>query len=137
LFQKEVFGSFAMMVVYNSEDELLEIAKHLHGQLTITVWADQEELKNQLYLINLLEENCGRLLFKGVPTGVEVGYAMQHGGPFPSTTAPNSTSVGAHAIKRFARPIAFQDMPQELLPDALRDKNPLGIWRMVNGALEK
>jgi NADP-dependent aldehyde dehydrogenase len=68
---------------------------------------------------------------------VEVGYAMQHGGPFPSTTAPNSTSVGAHAIKRFARPIAFQDMPQDLLPDALRDENPLGIWRLVNGKWEK
>ena len=137
LFQKEVFGAFAMMVVYKSEEELLEIAKHLHGQLTITVWAEEEELKNQLFLINLLEEKCGRLLFKGVPTGVEVGYAMQHGGPFPSTTAPNSTSVGAHAIKRFARPIAFQDMPQELLPDALRDDNPLGIWRLVNGKWEK
>jgi NADP-dependent aldehyde dehydrogenase len=77
------------------------------------------------------------LLFKGVPTGVEVGYAMQHGGPYPSTSDSRSTSVGAHGIKRFARPIAFQDMPQELLPDALRDGNPLGIWRTVNGKLEK
>jgi len=58
---------------------------------------------------------------------------MQHGGPFPATTAPNSTSVGAYAIKRFARPIAFQDMPSALLPDALQDHNPLGIWRQVNG----
>lgn len=137
VFQKEVFGAFAMMVVYQSQEELEEIAKHLHGQLTITVWAEEEELKNQLFLLNLLEEKCGRLLFKGVPTGVEVGYAMQHGGPYPSTTAPNSTSVGAHAIKRFARPIAFQDMPQELLPDALKDSNPLGIWRLVNGNWEK
>lgn len=137
VFQKEVFGAFAMMVVYKSEDELLEIAKKLHGQLTITVWAEAEELQNQLFLLNLLEEKCGRLLFKGVPTGVEVGYAMQHGGPYPSTTAPNSTSVGAHAIKRFVRPIAFQDMPQDLLPDALRDGNPLGIWRMVNGLMTK
>lgn len=137
IFQKEVFGAFAMMVVYKSEDELLEIAKKLHGQLTITVWAEAEELQNQLFLLNLLEEKCGRLLFKGVPTGVEVGYAMQHGGPYPSTTSPNSTSVGAHAIKRFVRPIAFQDMPQDLLPDALRDGNPLGIWRMVNGVLTK
>ncbi|GAA0880458.1 aldehyde dehydrogenase (NADP(+)) [Algoriphagus jejuensis] len=137
VFQKEVFGAFAMMVVYQSEDELAEIAKNLHGQLTITVWAEEEELRNQLFLINLLEEKCGRLLFKGAPTGVEVGYAMQHGGPYPSTTAANSTSVGAHAIKRFARPIAFQDMPQDLLPDALRDGNPLGIWRLVNGNYEK
>lgn len=137
VFQKEVFGAFAMMVVYKSGDELLEITKKLHGQLTITVWAEADELQNQLYLINLLEEKCGRLLFKGAPTGVEVGYAMQHGGPYPSTTAANSTSVGGHAIKRFARPIAFQDMPQDLLPDALRDGNPLGIYRMVNGKWEK
>ncbi|WP_373400397.1 aldehyde dehydrogenase (NADP(+)) [Algoriphagus halophilus] len=90
-------------------------------------------MKAQSELINLLEEKCGRLLFTGVPTGVEVGYAMQHGGPFPSTTDSRSTSVGAHAIKRFARPIAFQDMPSELLPDALKDENPLGIMRQVNG----
>jgi NADP-dependent aldehyde dehydrogenase len=62
---------------------------------------------------------------------------MQHGGPFPATTAPNSTSVGADAIKRFARPIAFQDMPSALLPDTLQDHNPLGIWRTVNGVLTK
>ena len=136
-FQQEVFGAFALMVVYEGEDDLLAIAEKLHGQLTITVWADAEELQNQLFLINLLEEKCGRLLFKCVPTGVEVGYAMQHGGPFPSTTAPNSTSVGAHAIKRFARPIAFQDMPLDLLPVALRVDNLLGIWRLVNGVYSK
>jgi NADP-dependent aldehyde dehydrogenase len=105
--------------------------------LTITLWADTSELKSQTELINLLEEKCGRLLFKGVPTGVEVGYAMQHGGPYPSTTDSRSTSVGAHAIKRFARPIAFQDMPQDLLPQAIRDGNPLGIMRLVNGEFKK
>jgi NADP-dependent aldehyde dehydrogenase len=136
-FQKEVFGSFALMVVYQDVAELSEVAKQLHGQLTITVWAEAEELQTQLFLINLLEEKCGRLLFKGAPTGVEVGNAMQHGGPFPATTAPNSTSVGAYAIKRFARPIAFQDMPSALLPDTLQDHNPLGIWRTVNGVLTK
>lgn len=133
LFQEEVFGSFALMVVYENESELIEVAKKLKGQLTITLWADTSELKNQTELINLLEEKCGRLLFTGVPTGVEVGYAMQHGGPFPSTTDARSTSVGAHAIKRFARPIAFQDMPSELLPEALKNENPLGIMRQVNG----
>ncbi|SFO15297.1 NADP-dependent aldehyde dehydrogenase [Algoriphagus ornithinivorans] len=137
VFQKEVFGAFAMMVVYENQDELLEIAKQLHGQLTITIWAENHELQDQLFLLNLLEEKCGRLLFKGVPTGVEVGFAMQHGGPYPSTTDARGTSVGAYAIKRFARPIAFQDMPQELLPDALKDGNPLGIWRMVNGEYKK
>lgn len=137
VFQQEVFGAFAMMVVYETEAEFQEIAKHLHGQLTITLWAESAELQNQLFLINLLEEKCGRLLFKGVPTGVEVGHAMQHGGPYPSTTDARTTSVGAYAIKRFARPIAFQDMPQDLLPEALKDGNPLGIWRMVDGEFEK
>lgn len=132
-FQEEVFGSFALMVVYESESDLMEVAQKLHGQLTITIWAELSELTDKLYLINLLEEKCGRMLYKGVPTGVEVGYAMQHGGPYPSTTDSRSTSVGVHAIKRFVRPIAFQDMPEILLPDALRDDNPLQIWRMVDG----
>jgi acyl-CoA reductase-like NAD-dependent aldehyde dehydrogenase len=136
-FQEEVFGSFALMVVYENEADLIAVANRLRGQLTITIWADTSELKNQSELINLLEEKCGRILFRGVPTGVEVGFAMQHGGPFPSTTDSRSTSVGAYAIKRFARPIAFQDMPQDLLPEALRDGNPLGIMRMVNGEYKK
>lgn len=136
-FQEEVFGAFALMVVYENEADLIAVANKLHGQLTITLWADTSELKNQSELINLLEEKCGRILFRGVPTGVEVGFAMQHGGPYPSTTDSRSTSVGAYAIKRFARPIAFQDMPQDLLPDALRDENPLGIMRLVNGEYKK
>ncbi|MFD2200156.1 aldehyde dehydrogenase (NADP(+)) [Shivajiella indica] len=132
-FQQEVFGSFALMVVYEHFNELYAIAQRLHGQLTITLWGEEEELAKKVDLINQLEEKCGRLLFKGVPTGVEVGYAMQHGGPYPSTTDSRSTSVGVYAIKRFARPIAFQDMPNSLLPDALREENPLGIWRTVDG----
>lgn len=137
LFQEEVFGSFALMVIYDDEVELLEVAKKLKGQLTITLWGDTAELQSQQALLGLLEEKCGRLLFTGVPTGVEVGYAMQHGGPFPATTDSRSTSVGAHAIKRFARPIAFQDMPESLLPAELKDANPLGIMRQVNGNWEK
>ncbi|MDR7129842.1 NADP-dependent aldehyde dehydrogenase [Algoriphagus sp. 4150] len=133
VFQKEVFGAFALMIVYDSPNELIEVAKKLHGQLTITIWGDVPELKQNAALINLLEEKCGRLLFQGVPTGVEVGYAMQHGGPYPSTTDSRSTSVGAGAIKRFARPIAFQDMHPDLLPDALKNENPMKIVRQVNG----
>jgi acyl-CoA reductase-like NAD-dependent aldehyde dehydrogenase len=133
LFQQEVFGSFAIMVIYEDEKELKAIAKNLHGQLTITLWAEEKELEQHAELINILKEKCGRLLFKGVPTGVEVGHAMQHGGPFPSTTDVRSTSVGSYAIKRFARPIAFQDMPDGLLPEALKNKNVLGIWRSVDG----
>jgi acyl-CoA reductase-like NAD-dependent aldehyde dehydrogenase len=136
-FQQEVFGAFALMVVYEHFNELYAIAQRLHGQLTITLWGEEEELSSKVDLINQLEEKCGRLLFKGVPTGVEVGYAMQHGGPYPSTTDSRFTSVGVYGIKRFARPIAFQDMPHELLPDALREENPLGIWRMVDGEFKQ
>jgi NADP-dependent aldehyde dehydrogenase len=136
-FQEEVFGSFALMVIYENTAELMAVAKKLHGQLTISLWGDSEEFNANKELINLLEEKCGRLLFRGVPTGVEVGYSMHHGGPFPATMDSRSTSVGAHAIKRFARPIAFQDMPNDLLPDALKDGNPLGIMRQVDGNWEK
>ena len=74
----------------------------------------------------------GRLLWNGFPTGVEVVYSMQHGGPYPATTAPATTSVGMTAIKRFLRPVAFQNLPDSLLPPALQDANPLGIWRVVD-----
>ncbi|HAO50778.1 MAG TPA: aldehyde dehydrogenase (NADP(+)), partial [Runella sp.] len=80
---------------------------------------------------------CGRVLLNGVPTGVEVCAAMQHGGPFPASTDGRFGSVGAHAIKRFVRPLAYQNFPQHLLPDELKDGNPLGIWRMVNANWEK
>lgn len=132
-FQEEVFGPFGIMVVYETEADLIALAQKLKGQLTCSVWGMPEELDRSGAFLNLLEEKCGRLLFKGVPTGVEVGYAMQHGGPFPSTTDSRSTSVGVHAIKRFARPIAYQDMPESLLPKALQEKNPLGILRRVDG----
>lgn len=133
LFQQEIFGAFALMVVYDHADELTQIAQQLHGQLTITIWGEKEELLANTALIRLLTEKCGRLLFSGVPTGVEVGYAMQHGGPYPATTDARSTSVGAYAVKRFARPIAFQDIPEYLMPDELKEENPLGIWRTVDG----
>lgn len=132
-FQEEVFGPFAIMVVYESAEELEQVAVRLNGQLTCTVWGESAELSANKGFLNLIEEKCGRLLFKGVPTGVEVGHAMQHGGPFPSTTDSRSTSVGSHAITRFARPVAFQDMPEALLPEELVEANPLGILRKVDG----
>ncbi|WP_162416412.1 aldehyde dehydrogenase (NADP(+)) [Cyclobacterium roseum] len=135
-FQEEVFGPFGIMVVYENEAQLKELAEKLKGQLTCTVWAEVGELEKNAPFLSLLEEKCGRILFKGVPTGVEVGHAMQHGGPFPSTTDSRSTSVGTYGIKRFARPVAYQDMPKQLLPEALKDENPLGIMRKVDGKWE-
>jgi RNA polymerase sigma factor (sigma-70 family) len=110
-----------------------EIAEVLDGQLTITLWATRNELEGEEELLALLQRKSGRLLFGGVPTGVEVGFAMHHGGPFPATTDSRSTSVGVYAIKRFLRPLAFQDCPDPLLPEALKEGNPLGISRMVDG----
>ncbi|GAB3649456.1 aldehyde dehydrogenase (NADP(+)) [Echinicola sediminis] len=133
--REEVFGPFGMVVTYENQAELLKAARTLEGQLTITLWATKEELAEQEELISELQEKCGRLLYGGVPTGVEVGYAMQHGGPFPSTTDSRSTSVGVYAIKRFARPLALQNCPEDLLPDALKESNPLGIPRTVDGKL--
>jgi NADP-dependent aldehyde dehydrogenase len=77
------------------------------------------------------------VIVNGYPTGVEVGHAIVHGGPYPATTDPGTTSVGSAAIRRFVRPLAFQNTPQSLLPPALRDDNPLGIMRLVNGEWTK
>jgi alpha-ketoglutaric semialdehyde dehydrogenase len=105
----------------------------LHGSLTAGVHATADDGDSAAPLLDSLREKVGRLIWNGFPTGVEVVHAMQHGGPYPATTAPGTTSVGMTAIKRFLRPVAFQNVPDALLPDALKNANPLGIWRMVNG----
>ncbi|HMI71915.1 MAG TPA: hypothetical protein VK510_18105, partial [Solirubrobacteraceae bacterium] len=88
-------------------------------------------------LVEVLEERAGRLIFDGFPTGVAVTHGMHHGGPFPATTAPSHTSVGMTAVRRFLRPVAFQNAPAHVLPAELRDDNPLGIWRRVDGELTR
>lgn len=105
----------------------------LHGQLTVTIIGDEAEAAEYQSVFNLLAEKAGRVVMNGVPTGVEVCPAMQHGGPFPSTTDSRFTSVGTDAIKRFVRPLAFQNFPDSLLPEALKEQNPLKIWRLRNG----
>jgi NADP-dependent aldehyde dehydrogenase len=133
--QEEVFGPFTMVVTYSGLEELEQAAAQLQGQLTCTLWGSDTEILLAETLVDAIWEKCGRLLFEGVPTGVEVSHAMTHGGPFPATTDSRSTSVGAYAIKRFARPVTFQAAPQALLPDELKDTNPLSIWRTINGHL--
>ena len=113
--------------------ELMDCCQHLQGQLTATVHGTEEELTNAGSLIDLLQSKAGRLCINGFPTGVEVGNAMVHGGPYPATTDSRSTSVGTQAIYRFTRPFCFQDFPEHLLPDALKESNPLQIARLVNG----
>jgi NADP-dependent aldehyde dehydrogenase len=99
--------------------------------------ATDEDIEQQSALFNAVENICGRLIMNGVPTGVEVALAMQHGGPYPATTDSRFTSVGPDGIRRFARPLCFQNFPDHLLPEELQNDNPLGIWRTVNNELTK
>lgn len=135
--QEEVFGPYSLVVRCADEAEMLQVATHLQGQLTCTVMATEEDLQAHEDLLEEIKNKCGRFVLNGVPTGVEVCLSMQHGGPFPATTDARFTSVGADGIKRFARPIAFQNWSNEYLPDELKDGNPLGIYRTVNNELTK
>ena len=133
LLQNEVFGPSSLIVVCEDEKELQSVLKSLHGQLTATIIGTADDLKQFHNCLDLLTERVGRVIYNGVPTGVEVSHAMMHGGPFPATTYSHFTSVGTEAIKRFLRPVCYQDCPPEFLPDALKDENPLHIMRKLNG----
>ncbi|MGH9605002.1 MAG: aldehyde dehydrogenase (NADP(+)) [Terracidiphilus sp.] len=130
----EVFGPATLIVRYSSRDELMALARALEGQLTATLHASEADLAAFADLAAILERKAGRLVVNGYPTGVEVCHAMVHGGPYPATSDSRSTSVGTQAIFRFARPVCYQDFPQSALPDELKNENPLGIWRMIDGA---
>ena len=130
--QEEVFGPYSLLVEADDAAQMHEIAKVLQGQLTVTLMAEKTELKAYTALINTLTDKTGRLILNGVPTGVEVCAAMQHGGPFPATNDSRFTSVGSTAVLRFARPVAWQDWDNDLLPDELKEGNPLGIFRWVD-----
>lgn len=131
--QEEVFGSAAIVVDYNSIDELQECAEALQGQLTVTLHFTDEDLPEVAALIPTLETKAGRLIANGWPTGVEVNSAMVHGGPFPATSDPRTTSVGTLAIWRFQRPVAYQNFPNAVLPAPTRDSNPLGLPQRNDG----
>jgi alpha-ketoglutaric semialdehyde dehydrogenase len=133
----EVFGPSTLGVTTRTKEEMISLARKMDGHLTATVHGSEEDLEEYRGLVRVLEQKVGRLIFNGYPTGVEVCHAMVHGGPFPATTAAWSTSVGTAAIRRFSRPLCYQDFPQGALPEALRDENPLGIWRMVNGEMTR
>lgn len=134
---QEVFGPTSLIVRYGSKEELLAIAEGLEGHLTATIHAEEDELAEWGDFIDVLSRKAGRLIFNGYPTGVEVGNAIVHGGPFPATSDGRSTSVGTRAIFRFARLVCYQDLPEAALPDALKAENPLGIWRMVDGEMTR
>lgn len=131
--QNELFGPSSLIVLCRDKEELKQALASLHGQLTASIWGDNADIGGFPDCIELLSGKVGRVVYNGVPTGVEVSYAMVHGGPFPATTNANSTSVGADAIKRFVRPVCLQDCPDEFLPEALKNSNPLGLMRKING----
>ena len=134
--QEEVFGASSVLVRCPDVAAMRDAVEAMEGQLTATLHLDApDDLDAARALMPVLERKVGRVLVNGWPTGVEVGHAMVHGGPYPSTSDGRTTSVGSLAIRRFLRPVCYQDMPQELLPEALRDGNPLGLWRRVDGAL--
>ncbi|ROR20316.1 NADP-dependent aldehyde dehydrogenase [Comamonas sp. BIGb0124] len=135
--ESEMFGPASIVIRAKDFDELLAVAEHVEGQLTVTLQIDEADHADARRLLPVLERKAGRILANGFPTGVEVCHAMVHGGPFPSTSNAMYTSVGATAIDRFLRPVSYQDLPDALLPEALKDGNPLGLWRLVDGALKQ
>jgi NADP-dependent aldehyde dehydrogenase len=129
----ELFGPDTLLVHCHSPAEYLRVAQSLDGHLTATLLGSEDDLVEHRALVALLEKKAGRLIFNGVPTGVEVAHAMVHGGPYPATSDSRFTSVGTMAIYRFARPVSFQNFPDALLPAELQAANPLGILRKIDG----
>lgn len=135
--QHEIFGATSILIPVSSEENILKGIEALGGQLTATIIADEEDFAEAEKLLDLLSRKAGRVLFNGYPTGVEVSDAMVHGGPFPATSDVRSTSVGTAAIERFLRPVCYQNTPQSLLPEALKDENPFNINRLIDGKITK
>ena len=129
---QEVFGPYSIIVQCENDAELKTVLDALEGQLTGTILGNSNELAHKSEIVEALKERVGRLILNSVPTGVEVCPSMHHGGPFPSTTDAKYTSVGVSAIKRWVRPVAYQNWPLELLPNALKNENPLQIMRLIN-----
>jgi alpha-ketoglutaric semialdehyde dehydrogenase len=136
-FDDEIFGPTTLLVHHSNREQVLAIARSLDGHLTATIQGTEKDLNDFADLIAILERKAGRLLFNGFPTGVEVTHAMVHGGPYPSTSDGRSTSVGSQAIFRFGRLVCYQGFPDSALPDELKNGNPLGIWRMLDGTMTR
>ncbi|MFC5048148.1 aldehyde dehydrogenase (NADP(+)) [Aquimarina hainanensis] len=130
--QQEVFGPFSLVISCSTKEEMEKIISSLEGQLTGTILAEGNDAVQFEAVIEALKNRVGRIIFNGVPTGVEVCPSMLHGGPYPASTDSRFTAVGVHSIKRWVRPFSYQSWPDQLLPDALKNRNPLGITRTVN-----
>ena len=132
-----MFGPSSMLTICETVDEMLRVLEQMSGQLTASLLVDDQDVEMARLFVPLLERKVGRIVFNGFPTGVEVSHAMVHGGPFPATSDSRTTSVGAGAIKRFLRPVSYQNMPPALLPESLQDANPLKLWRVRDTKLEQ
>lgn len=135
--EDEIFGPTSLIVTCRDIAEMMELAERLEGQLTASLHLERDDHDLARQLLPTLERKAGRILANGFPTGVEVCHAMVHGGPYPATSDPRSTSVGTLAIERFLRPVCYQDLPAALLPQSVQDENPLGLWRLRDGAFER
>jgi NADP-dependent aldehyde dehydrogenase len=133
----ELFGPSTLLVTGTSREQMLAAARALDGHLTATILGTEDDLREYKELISILETKVGRVIFNGFPTGVEVTHAMVHGGPYPATSDGRSTSVGSQAIFRFARPVCYQNLPQDALPAELKDDNSRKILRLWNGAWQR
>lgn len=132
LLHEEVFGPYSLLVKCKDIQQLEAVWKSLTGQLTTTLMGTDKDFADHAALLDIATSVAGRVVFNGVPTGVEVCASMVHSGPFPACTDSRFTAVGVNAVKRWVRPVCYQNCPQQLLPEALKDGNPLGIWRLVN-----
>lgn len=130
---EEVFGPAAIVICCQNVEEMLAFAQSIEGQLTATLHLENQDLKIAQGLVQAMEKKAGRILINGFPTGVEVCDTMVHGGAFPATSDSRTTSVGSTAIERFLRPVCYQNFPDILLPAALKQDNPLNLWRQVDG----
>jgi NADP-dependent aldehyde dehydrogenase len=134
---EEVFGPAALLVRVKDVEQLIAIAKQFGGQLSATMQLDPADHALAARLLPILERRTGRIVVNAFSHPQEVSYASIHGGPFPATSDSRFTSVGMTAIERFLRPVCYQGFPDDLLPEALKHDNPLGIWRLTDGELSK
>ena len=137
ILHEEVFGPYTLLVECESLAQMKSIIMNLDGQLTASLIATEEEAKASFEIIDALQNRVGRLVFNGVPTGVEVCESMVHGGPYPASTDSRFSAVGITSIKRWVRPFSYQSWPNNLLPKELQNENPLEIFRSVDGARVK
>ena len=132
-----MFGPASVVVRCADSDDLARVLEKLEGQLTVALHFDEADHPLVRRLLPLVETKAGRIVVNGFGTGVEVSHAMVHGGPFPATSDGRETSVGSLAIRRFLRPVCYQDLPDDLAPPELQAANPLGLTRRVNGRIEQ